>query len=238
MTAIESQIHQQAPRVHCLMQELDQAKAEYLEAREELKSVHDQMQRNQRSLEAARAEANDLNQEWRSAAHQSGLRASSQIRKILDASIEARGNADRLAMLVEEGPSLFKATQEQVANARKRYLQILRQARGPILKARAEAGLSALKEIDGIAAFFAEVNGHLRNLYDNIKADKAPMYQIRQGTSVQDDERDLNARAMELTLVQGLVPMLKELGLDLEAEIPDYLVPIPPMAIEERTQFE
>jgi len=79
------QSEEQAPQLKDMMQELDEAKANYLEAREELQSVSDQVQRNQRSLEAAQAEAVQLNQEWRKAAHDSRLKASSQIRQMLDA---------------------------------------------------------------------------------------------------------------------------------------------------------
>jgi|AntDeeMinimDraft_5_1070356.scaffolds.fasta_scaffold17932_2 chromosome segregation ATPase len=235
MTKTEIQISEQTPKLSSMMQELDEAKANYLEAREELQSVSDQVQRNQRSLEAAQAEAVQLNQEWRKAAHESRLKASSQIRQMLDASIQAKGNADRLAMLVEEGPELLKATKEQTVQARGRYLQILRRVREPVLKAKSESALSPLKEIEALPAFFSEVNGYLRSLYNTHLVEQEAFFSFRRNTSVMEDEQDLKKHAMNLTIRLGLVPMLQELGLNLEADIPEDLELLPPLPIEDRT---
>lgn len=231
----EMQSEEQAPQLNEMMQELDEAKANYLEAREELQSVSDQVQRNQRSLEAAQAEASQLNQEWRKAAHESRLKASPQIRQMLDASIQAKGNADRLAMLVEEGPGLLEVTKEQTVQARARYLQILSRVRGPVLRARSEIALSPLKEIDALPAFFAEVNGHLRLLYNTYQAEYEHLFYARRGSSITESQRDLKRHAMNLTLEHGLVPMLQELGLNLEADIPEDLKPLPLLSIEDRS---
>lgn len=235
--AMNPQMAGQAPQLNSMLQALDEARTDYLEARAELQSVADQVERNQRSLEAAQAEARELNQQWRQAAHESRLKASSKIRQMLDASIEAKGNADRLAMLVEEGPGLLEATRAQTAEARKRYLQILRRVRGPILKDRATLAFSPLKELDALPAFFAEVNGHLRQLYNNYLVEQEHFFSARRNTSISEDERDLKNHAMNLTIRNGLVPMLQELGLNLEADIPEDLEALPRLTIEDPTMF-
>ncbi|WP_404369664.1 hypothetical protein [Marinobacter sp.] len=237
MTMTEIQIAQQAPALTSMMQALEEARTDYLEARAELQSVSDQVERNQRSLEAAQEEARELDQQWRQAAHESRLKASNKIRQMLDASIEAKGNADRLAMLVEEGPALLASTRSQTAEARKRYLQTLSRVRGPILKDRANLALGPLKELDALPAFFAEVNGHLRNLYNNYLVEQEPHFNGRPNTSVSEDERDLKAHAMSLTIRLGLVPMLQELGLNLEAEIPEEFEPLGRLSIEDPSMF-
>lgn len=226
-----------ASEAHSMMQALEQAKSDYLEAREELQSISEQVERNQRSLEAAKMEAEDLNQAWRKAAHDSKLKANTQIRQKLDASVEAKSNVDRLTMLANEGPELFSSTQEQTSEARKRYIQALNMARGPVLKAKAEEMLGVLKGREDIQAFFSEVNGHLRNLYNNHLVEQEHFFRARQGTSISEDERDLEDHAMNLAIRHGLVPMLQELGLDLDAEVPDDLVVIPRLAIEDYSMF-
>ncbi len=228
---------EQSPTAEEMLNELEAARASYLDARSELQTVADQVARNKQSLDAALTEASELNQQWRNAVHQSGLKSSGKVRKLLDASIEAKGNADRLAMLVEEGPAMLDTTREQTADARKRYLQTLSQLRGPILEAKAESGLSALKQIEGLPACFAELNAHLRNLYDSFLVEYAPYFNIRHGTSAQDDERDLKQHAKDLTIRIGLVPFLQELGLNLDADIPEGLKKLPLLPIEDATTW-
>lgn len=204
-----------------MIQELNNAKAHYLEARADLNSVVDQMERNQRSLDAAQAEATQLNQEWRDATHRAGLKASGEVRKLIDASVAARDNAERMAMMVEEGPSLRKEKQEQAATLRRNYLQAMNRLRGPILASKAEAATSALKEAGDFSNAFADINEHLASLYQGFLESRAIYFNMNTDMSARESEIALKHEARNLTLTRGLVPLLETLGLDLEAEIPE-----------------
>jgi hypothetical protein len=79
------------------------------------------------------------------------------------------------------------------------------------------------------------VNGYLRSLYNTHLVEQEAFFSFRRNTSVMEDEQDLKKHAMNLTIRLGLVPMLQELGLNLEADIPEDLEPLPPLPIEDRT---
>lgn len=221
-----------------MIQELNNAKAHYLEARADLNSVVDQMERNQRSLDAAQAEATQLNQEWRDATHRSGMKASGEVRKLIDASMAARDNAERMAMLVEEGPNLRKEKQEQTATLRKSYLQKIDRFRGPILASKAEAATRALKEAGDFSAAFSDINEHLANLYQSFLKSNALHFNVRTDLSAWESEIALMDHARKLTLTKGLVPLLETLGLDLEADIPEDLRKMRLLSVEKPTTWD
>lgn len=226
------------PQVEDMIQELNTAKAQYLDARDDLKSVVDQMERNQRSLIAAQAEATQLNQEWRDATHRSGMKASGEVRKLIDASMAARDNAERMAMLVEEGPNLRKEKQEQTATLRKSYLQKTDKLQGPILASKAEAATRALKEAGDFSAAFSDINEHLANLYEGFLRSRAIYFNMNTDMSARESEIALKHEARNLTLTQGLVPLLETLGLDLEADIPEGLRKTRLLSVEKSTTWD
>lgn len=227
-----------APQVDDMIQELNRVQAAYLEARDDLRSVADQMERNQRSLEAATAEADGLNQEWRDATHRSGMKASGEVRKLIDASIAARDNADRLAMLVEEGPNLKNEKQERVSRLRWEYLTKLSSLRGPILESKAVGATRALKEAGDFSALFADLNEYLAHLYQDFLKRQAFHFNMRRDLSAREAEAELKRHARNLALNHGLVPLLETLGLDLEADIPENLREVRLQSIEKPSTWD
>lgn len=111
------------------MSNLEKAKAEYLEKRQALENVINNIDRNRRAMAEAEKEAEALNQEWKRDLHKNGGSYSPSISKKIDKSAAARKRGEELSAMVEQSPGIRDEAELEALETRDKYISCLNQAR-------------------------------------------------------------------------------------------------------------
>lgn len=120
------------------------AKAEYLAARDRIKTLADNTDRLQKAAVAASDQAKAEGQEWRNKLREDGGELTKSVQKIRRSAVEAAELADELSLMHSEASSQLLAEQLDAVDLRKHYLA----ARSEALQAfRTKQRLEALEDL-------------------------------------------------------------------------------------------
>lgn len=212
-----------------MLERIESTKQKWLDSRAEWIELNKQQKRNERSLNAAREQHELLSKQWRAKAHESGLKASGEARTLLQESIAARGEAEQLQLLVEEGPDLLEEKEEAAVEAKNQYFTTLWKYERPITRQRLEEAAAEIRQSPELAQVMSALSQYLtatrRWHMENAKI-RVGYHEFDPWPLVGDDDMELiEDFAMNKRNRKDVVPFLESLGLEIGAPLPDELQP-------------
>jgi hypothetical protein len=142
---------------------LDRAESRYRAAQEHLAATHDQFQRNRKTLELARQEAENLNREWKQALRDANLKPDKAVMEKMEASTKARTVAQELEPILESTPEILEAAEIEALTAREAYLRELKAAREAALTRHLAEAIEAAQSVPEFQKFMFAVSQYLKS---------------------------------------------------------------------------
>jgi len=215
-----------------MLQQIEQTKQEWLDQKVEYEHLRQQHQRNERSLKAAREQHESLSAEWRGKAHLSGLKASGEVRALLEESMAARTEANHLELLVEEGPAVLSEKADQAKEAGARYLETLRDYQAPIMKDRLGKARAAIQDIPEVAEAMEVLGQYIAAVWrHHMNKSKLQIgyHEFDHWSLVGSDDMELILDFTRNRINrEEVIPFLESIGLNLKEPLPEELQEIKP----------
>jgi|AntDeeMinimDraft_5_1070356.scaffolds.fasta_scaffold08525_2 dsDNA-binding SOS-regulon protein len=155
-TITENDVEQIFERFHL-------AESRYRAAQEHLTATQEQFQRNQKTLELARQEADSLNREWKQLLRDANGKTNKEVMQKLEASRNARDIADELEPILESAPEILEAAEVEALTAREAYRNELKAAREAMLSHQLAEAVEAVQSVPEFQRFMFALSLYLKS---------------------------------------------------------------------------
>jgi hypothetical protein len=217
---------------------LDRAESRYRAAQEHLTATHDQFQRNRKTLELARQEADNLNREWKQALRDANAKPDKAVMEKMEASTKARTVAQELEPILESAPEILEAAEIEALTARKAYLTELEACRDGFHAHNLNEDAEKITETAEFASFIYSLSIYLKHAHGlHLKEARLQVAGYGPGAITSDDIKSIERMALNQTR-EKLMSIMQKIGLNLNAEDIDRFKALPETAQESQSKLK
>jgi len=222
-------------------EKLDLVESRYREAQNHLSATHEQFQRNQKTLELAKQEADTLNREWKRLLKEANGKRTKEVEKTLEDSTKARAIAEEMETIYKSAPEILEAAEVEAITARTAYLEELKAAREVALTYHLEEAVEAARSVPEFQKFMFALSQYLKNKQanysDEAKWGMTGHHAGQGGAFIAEDLEKIDRAAKERT-ASHLMEVVQSAGLITDVDPHTGLEEIPETEQERRSALK